>query len=211
MSVAENDVRSQILRRQRPEDSELFGQYAVSILGCGGLGSNIALMLARAGVGKLYLYDFDRIEYSNLNRQNYTFNEIGQLKVEATKARLESTIPYAKVEAFACRVTPELLDQEATKRSTLFIEAFDNQESKAMALDYFMNHTQYSVITASGLSGLGDVRNVQVKYANNICMIGDFASSPEQGLYLPYVSVIASTQALEALKWMKNGGTYAQQ
>ena len=77
-------------------------------------------MLARAGVKKLYIYDFDSIEYSNLNRQNYTINEIGQHKVYATKARLNETLPYVEVEAFVQKVTPESLD-EIAERSDLFI------------------------------------------------------------------------------------------
>ena len=204
-----DDIRAKVLQRQRTEDSDLFAKQSISILGCGGLGSNIALMLARAGVGTLYLYDFDRIEYSNLNRQNYTIREVGQYKVEATKARLEETLPYVKVNSFVQRITPESLD-EIAERSDLFIEAFDNRESKSMVLDYFMNHTNKFIITASGLSGLGNVKNVSVKHAGNVCLVGDFKSSPEEGLYLPYVSVIASLEALEALKWIKNGGNYGE-
>ena len=79
-----------------------------------------------------------------------------------------------------------------------------------MVLDYFMNHTNKFIITASGLSGLGNVKNVSVKHAGNVCLVGDFKSSPEEGLYLPYVSVIASLEALEALKWIKNGGNYGE-
>lgn len=201
------DMRNQVLRRQLVQDSSKFQQYAVCILGCGGLGSNIAMMLARAGVGTIYLYDFDRVEYSNLNRQNYTVHDLGSYKVDATKSRLEETLPYVHVEAFAQRVTCDSLD-EIVQRSPLCIEAFDDREAKAMVIDYFMDHTEQYLITASGISGLGDIRDIRVKYCNNICFIGDFQSSPEQGLYLPYVSLTASCQALEALKWMKHGGHY---
>ena len=105
-----DDIRAKVLKRQLKEDNDLFAQQSVSILGCGGLGSNIALMLARSGVKKLYIYDFDSIEYSNLNRQNYTINEIGQHKVYATKARLNETLPYVEVEACLLYTSPSPRD-----------------------------------------------------------------------------------------------------
>ena len=55
----------------------------IGIAGLGGLGSNIAAALARSGVGHLILADFDTVELSNINRQLYTLNHIGQKKAEA--------------------------------------------------------------------------------------------------------------------------------
>lgn len=97
--MTEENRRSAILQRQDPQISDRFAQEKVTILGCGGLGSNVAMMLARVGVGELVLYDDDQIEYSNLNRQNYSFSEVGQSKVYTCKKRLDSTLPYIKVEA----------------------------------------------------------------------------------------------------------------
>ena len=79
------DLRDKILKRQNKNDNEIFEKAKVSILGCGGLGSNIAMILARAGIGEIYLYDFDKVEYSNLNRQNYKISDIGKEKTLATK------------------------------------------------------------------------------------------------------------------------------
>ncbi|MGM7557881.1 sulfur carrier protein ThiS adenylyltransferase ThiF [Aerococcus christensenii] len=205
--MTEENRRSAILQRQDPQISDRFAQEKVTILGCGGLGSNVAMMLARAGVGELVLYDDDQIEYSNLNRQNYSFSEVGQSKVYTCKKRLDSTLPYIKVEAYSQRVTPDNLEV-ISQQSRLFIEAFDNQESKRMVLDYFMEQEDKYLISAFGLSGLGSLSDIQVKYYNNICLIGDFKTTVNQGLYLPYVSVMASLEALEALKWIKNGGYY---
>ncbi|MDY2918990.1 MAG: sulfur carrier protein ThiS adenylyltransferase ThiF [Anaerococcus sp.] len=194
------DLRKKILARQRLEDSDIFREATVSILGCGGLGSNIAIMLARSGLGHINLYDFDTIEYSNLNRQNYTVSEVGQRKVDATKNRLEETIPYVEVKAFNEYIDEKSLE-EIIDTCDYFIEAFDNKESKIRVFDYFVNREGKYLFTASGLSGLGNLEDVKIKKFNNITMVGDFFSKPEEdGLYLPYVSIMASLEALECLK-----------
>lgn len=202
-------LREKVLKRQLTKDNALFQSQHITILGCGGLGSNIAMMLSRAGIGKLSLYDYDTIEYSNLNRQNYTVDEIGQSKVAITKAKIQKTVPYVRVEAFDQRIDPDYLES-ILHSSSLFIEAFDDQQAKAMAVDIFMHHPDKYLITASGVSGLGQLGDIQVKYCDNLCLIGNFKTTPDQGLYLPYVSIVASLQALEALKWIKNGGTYGK-
>ena len=210
MEMTDEKLRSCLLKRQDSKISAEFQKETVTIFGCGGLGSNVAMMLARAGVGRLILYDYDAIEYSNLNRQNYTFQEVGASKVFTCKARLENTIPYVQVEAHSQKVTQENLE-DICQNSRLFIEAFDDREAKRLLLDYFMEHEDKFLITASGLSGLGHLEDVQVKYLHNICLIGDYKTSVEEGLYLPYVSLIASLEALEALKWIKNGGYYGNE
>ena len=72
-----DEIREKVLKRQDPIVNEKLKNAKVSILGCGGLGSNIAMTLARSGIGELFLYDYDKVEYSNLNRQNYTIDELG--------------------------------------------------------------------------------------------------------------------------------------
>ncbi|WP_243342921.1 sulfur carrier protein ThiS adenylyltransferase ThiF [Anaerococcus sp. AGMB09787] len=194
------DLRKKILARQRNEDNEIFKEATVSILGCGGLGSNIAMMLARSGIGHINLYDFDVVEYSNLNRQNYSVNEVGQRKVDATKNRLEETLPFVDVKAYNIYLDDENLDQ-ILDGANYFIEAFDNKESKIRVFDYFVNREGKYLFTASGLSGLGSLEDVKIKNFDNITMVGDFYSKPEEdGLYLPYVSIVASLEALECLK-----------
>lgn len=194
------DLRKKILARQRNEDNEIFKEATVSILGCGGLGSNIAMMLARSGIGHINLYDFDVVEYSNLNRQNYSVNEVGQRKVDATKNRLEETLPFVDVKAYNIYLDDENLDQ-ILDGANYFVEAFDNKESKIRVFDYFAKREGKYLFTASGLSGLGNLEDVKIKKFNNITMVGDFFSKPEEGgLYLPYVSIMASLEALECLK-----------
>lgn len=194
------ELRDKILKRQNKKDNEIFKNSKVSILGCGGLGSNIAMTLARAGIGEIFLYDFDKVEYSNLNRQNYKISDIGKEKVLATKKIIEETIPYTKIHTKNMYLDEKNMD-EIIENTDYFIEAFDNRESKTMAFDYFSKKENKFLFTASGMSGLGDFSDIKVKKINNITMVGDFKSDAKKdGLYLAYVLVMASLEALECLK-----------
>lgn len=194
------DRRDEILKRQDSLCNEIFKNAKVSVLGCGGLGSNVAMILARAGIGEINLYDFDTIEYSNLNRQNYTINEVGLKKTEASKKRLKETLPYVKVNTKDIYLNKDNMDS-IINEADYFIEAFDNRESKAMVFDYFTNLDDKYLFTASGIAGLGDLSDIKIKRFSNITMVGDFKSDAKKdGLYLAYVSIMASLEALECLK-----------
>ena len=194
------DLRDKILKRQNKKDNEIFEKAKVSILGCGGLGSNVAMILARAGIGEIFLYDFDNVEYSNLNRQNYKISDFGKEKILATKNIIEETIPYTKIHIKNMHLDEKNMD-EIVENTDYFIEAFDNRESKTMAFDYFSKKENKFLFTASGMAGLGDFSDIKIKKINNITMVGDFKSDANKdGLYLAYVSIMASLEALECLK-----------
>ena len=192
-------MRDEILKRQDPEINEILKNAKVSILGCGGLGSNIAMALARCGLGEIHIYDYDKVELSNLNRQNYDQKDLGKSKVSQTKKKIEDTIPYTKVFANNLFIIKENLD-EISKKTDIFIEAFDKKEMKSLVFEYFLGRKDKKLIMASGLSGLGDFSDIKVKKIENVTMVGDFKSSPEQGLYAPYIGIVANLEALLALK-----------
>ena len=64
-----------MVERHTREVYDKLKAASVAVAGLGGLGSNIAVSLARAGIGKLFLVDFDRVDLSNLNRQQYGVSE----------------------------------------------------------------------------------------------------------------------------------------
>ena len=192
-------MREEVLARQEDEVNKILEKASVSILGCGGLGSTIAMTLARCGLGKIYLYDFDKVELSNLNRQNYDQSDLGKSKVLQTKKKIKETIPYTEVYGEEIYITRENLD-EISQRSDIFIEAFDKKEMKTMVFDYFLGKKDKKLIMASSLSGLGDIHDIKIKNLANVCMVGDFRSTPEEGLYLPYVGIVANIEALCAIK-----------
>lgn len=200
-------MRDEILKRQDPEINEILKNAKISILGCGGLGSNIAMDLARCGVGEIHIYDYDKVELSNLNRQNYDQKDLGKSKVIQTKKKIEATLPYTKVYADEVLISKENLSQIAEK-TDIFIEAFDKKEMKSLVFEYFLGRKDKKLIMASGLSGLGDFSDIKVKKIENVTMVGDFKSSPDQGLYAPYLGIVANIEALIALKIIigeKNG------
>ena len=192
-------MRNEILKRQDPGINEILKNAKVSILGCGGLGSNIAMTLARSGLGEIHIYDYDKVELSNLNRQNYDQKDLGKSKVFQTKKKIEETIPYAKVFAKEVLISKENLSEIAEK-TDIFIEAFDKKEMKSLVFEYFLGRNDKELIMASGLSGLGDFSDIKVKKIENVTMVGDFKSSPDQGLYAPYLGIVANIEALLALK-----------
>ncbi|HOI43193.1 MAG TPA: ThiF family adenylyltransferase, partial [Elusimicrobiales bacterium] len=99
-------LEKRIFSRHDPAVLAALRPAVVGIAGAGGLGSNIALALARAGVGRLILADFDKVEPSNLNRQQYTVDQIGRRKVKALKDNLRAAAPFTAVTAHDIKVTP---------------------------------------------------------------------------------------------------------
>ena len=192
-------MRDEILKRQDSKINEKLKQAKVSILGCGGLGSNIAMALARCGLGEIHIYDFDKVEFSNLNRQNFDQNDLGKSKVVQTKKKIAETIPYTKVFANNLFVTKENLD-EISEKTDIFIEAFDKKEMKSLVFEYFLGKDDKKLVMASGLSDLGNFSDIKIKEIENVTMVGDFRSTPNEGLYAPYIGIVSNLEALCALK-----------
>lgn len=197
------DIRNKVLKRQNTQISKKFQRAHVSILGTGGLGSNVAMMLARAGVGNLYLFDYDKVEYSNLNRQNFFLRDIGEEKVNATKKRILSAIPYVNVKTFQLKLTennlPNYLDT-----SDIFVEAFDDPKAKAMTFNLFSSLSHKYLISVSGIGGMEDYENIKVKHMNNVCIYGDFKTDQSEGLYSPNVTLYAALQSGEVLRIIRD-------
>lgn len=192
-------MRDDILKRQDPKINQILAKAKISILGCGGLGSNIAMALARSGLGEIHIYDFDKVEYSNLNRHNFDQNDLGKSKVGQTKKKIEETIPYTKVFANNLFITKENLD-EISQKTDIFIEAFDKKEMKSLVFEYFLGKDKKNLVMASGLSDLGDFTDIKIKQIDNVTMVGDFNSTPDQGLYDPYIGIVSNLEALCTLK-----------
>ena len=103
----------------------------VAVAGLGGLGSNIAVMLARSGIGKLLLVDFDVVDVTNLNRQMYFIPQRGKSKAEALPEILRQINPYLTYESVCVKVTPENV-RELFSEYPIVCEAFDRPNQKAV-------------------------------------------------------------------------------
>lgn len=192
------------LEARHGKDLQLkFTNSTVAICGLGGLGSNIAVSLARAGIGKLILVDFDKVDISNLHRQQYKADQIGRFKTEALAENLREIAPYIQVETHAVRVTEENFEALLSE-ADLICEAFDGAEAKAMLVNGVLEklHTKY-LIAASGMAGLGSANSIQTRrITNRFYLCGDGISdvADDIGLVAPRVMLCAAHQAHMVLR-----------
>ena len=180
-----------------------FTGGTVAICGLGGLGSNIAVALARAGVGRLILIDFDRVDISNLHRQQYQADQIGLYKTEALTENLKRIAPYVEIISHAVRITEENF-QELLKDADIICEAFDDAEAKAMLVNGVLEqlHTKY-LIAASGMAGLGSANSIKTRRVmERFYLCGDGVSDvgDDIGLVAPRVMLCAAHQAQMVLR-----------
>lgn len=157
----------------------------VAICGLGGLGSNIAIALARAGIGKLILIDFDKVELTNLHRQQYKVSQIGKYKTEALKENLLEIAPYLHIETQTLRINERNV-AELLKDADIVCEAFDVAETKAMLTDVVLEKMPDKfLVTASGMAGVGDANLIKTrKITNHFYICGDEVSDIEDGMGL---------------------------
>jgi len=183
-----------IFGRNVPGSTAILQQRTVAVAGCGGLGSNAAVLLARAGLGRLILIDHDVVEPSNLNRQHFFLDDLGKLKVEALAAHLRRIQP-----AIALELQPRRLASDTVAglgAADLLLEAFDRAEAKRWLIEaWCASFPERWVIGASGVSGLGRTEQLRVLRAGRIIMCGDFASDMAEGLCSARVAMVAAMQA----------------
>ncbi len=180
------------------ETQKKFSEASVAICGLGGLGSNIAIMLARAGIGRLHLMDYDRVDISNLNRQQYTVSQLGMYKTQALRDTLQVIAPYCEVTIDTLRITEQNI-KELLSGETIICEAFDKAEEKAMLVNGVMeNFPDKYLISGSGMSGFSSANSIQTrKVTNHLYICGDEVSDIEDGIGLvaSRVTLCAAHQA----------------
>ncbi len=180
-----------------------FTDSIVAICGLGGLGSNIAVALARAGIGRLILIDFDKVDISNLHRQQYQADQIGLYKTEALTEILKRIAPYVEIISHTVRITEKNL-QELLQDADIICEAFDDAEAKAMLVNGVLEqlHTKY-LIAASGMAGLGSANSIKTRRVmERFYLCGDGVSDVAEdiGLVAPRVMLCAAHQAQMVLR-----------
>ena len=181
---------------------EALHRAHVAVVGLGGLGSNIAVALTRLGIGHLYLYDFDKVELSNLNRQYYFLGDIGKFKAEALITHLREINPYADFHSLVVRVTPENI-HELLGDCELICEALDAAESKAMLVSSVLSTwPDKRLIAGSGLAGFGPASAITSKrISKNFYLCGDSESDfHDLPLCGARVALCAAQQALLAAR-----------
>ena len=163
MKITREQLKQALLERYTPEMYEKITNASVAIAGLGGLGSNVAVMLARAGVGHLLLVDFDTVDMTNLNRQVYTCEHLGRKKTEALAEILRNINPYLQLETKDCYVTHENA-VELFGAYPIVCEAFDKAENKAMLVNTILEEQKETiVVSGSGMEGYGSSNEIQTK------------------------------------------------
>lgn len=175
----------------------------VAVAGLGGLGSNIAVMLARSGVGELLLVDFDTVDVTNLNRQMYLIPQLGKPKAEALPEILYQINPYLTYRSVCIKVTPDNV-KELFSEYPIVCEAFDKPDQKAMLVrELLMQCPKTIVVSGNGMAGYADaneIRTCQVMKRLYVC--GDQSTDVGNGIGLiaPRVAVCAAHEANKVLQ-----------
>ena len=197
--VPSREVMREALNIRHGEDLQnKISAARVAVCGLGGLGSNIAIALARAGVGHLHLIDFDRVDLTNLNRQQYAVGQLGQYKTDALRETLSLVSPYCDVTCDTIQVTEENLP-DLLKAEDYICEAFDRAEAKAMLVSGVLEHfPEKYLVAGSGLAGLGSANTIQTRRVSQrfyLCGDGTSDSSVGLGLVASRVLVCAAHEA----------------
>ena len=178
-----------------PGERTLLESARVGIAGAGGLGSNCAMHLVGSGVKHITIVDFDVVNESNLNRQFFFRDQIGQKKVEAIKGNLLRIEPDADIRAVDIR-----LDASSARKvfadCGIVVEAFDAVDAKVMLVSAFASSGK-KLVTASGLAGWGRSNAMRVRKMGNIVAIGDGETSVGDGAapVSPRVGIAAAMEA----------------
>ena len=180
-----------------------FSSATVAVCGLGGLGSNIAVSLARAGIGKLILIDFDRVDITNLHRQQYKADQIGMSKTDALRENLLEIAPYVTLKTHTIRVTEENAVR-LLQGADIICEAFDDAECKAMLTNLVLETMPDKyLVAASGMAGFGSVNSIRTrKITSKFYLCGDEKSDvqSEGGLVSSRVMLCAAHQAHTVLR-----------
>jgi len=197
------EIECLMMARHTPGIHRRIEKSVVGIAGLGGLGSAVAIALARIGVGKLILVDFDVVEPSNLNRQQYFTHQIGMPKVEALQENLSKINPCVQIQTHN-----EKLDRNNVERifkeAEVVVEAFDRADEKAMLINTVSEKMPDKyIVAASGVAGHGDNNDIRtVRFSSKIFIVGDHktAAQPGVGLMAPRVGIVAHHQANTVLR-----------
>ena len=192
MIPTEKEMNDALEERVGKENLQKLKSSTVAVLGLGGLGSNVSVSLARAGVGKLILADFDKVDITNLNRQQYKASQLGIPKTEAIFENLKEIAPYLEIKTYEERITEDNIER-ICKDADIICEAFDNPEAKAMLVNHVLeNMPDKYLVAASGMAGFDSTNLIKTrKLSSKFFICGDGISDVNDGIGLVSSRVMA--------------------
>jgi sulfur carrier protein ThiS adenylyltransferase len=196
------NLEKEYFSKHDPKVLALLKNSAVGIAGAGGLGSNVAISLARAGVGKLIIADFDKIAASNLNRQQYFMHQIGKLKIKALLENLKNINPFTEYKVHNARISQKNI-LKIFGQAEILVEAFDKASMKQMLIEAWLSKFPgRPIIAASGVAGIGHNEKIHTRRLGNLYICGDEKTVCPRGIspLAPRVAIVANMQANLALE-----------
>ena len=180
--LTKEEIKAALEERHSSEIQEKLSAGRVAIAGLGGLGSNVAYSLTRIGVGHLHLIDFDVVDITNLNRQQYFMEHLGMPKTDALESLLKKINPYLDIQTDCVRVTEDNI-RELFGEWDIVCEAFDDPGAKAMLVNGILEcFPEKKLVSASGMAGFGSSNSIVTKkVTDNFYLCGDRVSAPEYG------------------------------
>lgn len=203
MELTQEELHAALVERHGADIQKKLDAAVIGIAGLGGLGSHIAIHLARMGVGRLILVDFDMVDITNLHRQNYTISDIGQPKTTALRNALSKINPYLQYDTHQMRVTEENA-AALFSPCDIICEAFDRPEQKAMLIETLLLQLPDKIIVSgNGMAGHGSANAIQTRKLLSrlyVCGDGESDTTKRGGLYASRVAVCAAHQANAVLR-----------
>lgn len=203
MIPTKDEWNDALAKRHGKALQERFAAAVVAVCGLGGLGSNIATSLARAGIGKLILIDFDKVDITNLHRQQYKVSQVGKFKTEALTENLKEIAPNLEIETHTVRID-ENNAIALLKSADVICEAFDSAECKAQLTDVVLTKmSDKYLVAASGMAGLKSPNSIRTRrVTSRFYLCGDEVSDVKDsiGLVAPQVMLCAAQQAQTVLR-----------
>lgn len=192
MIPTKEEMYQALSERHGAELQKKISAARVAVCGLGGLGSNIAIALARAGVGHLRLIDFDRVDITNLNRQQYFVRQLGLLKTDALQETLTDIAPYCDITTNSVKITEENFVQLLEKED-IICEAFDCSEAKAMLVNGVLERfPEKYLLSSSGMAGFGSANTIVTRHVfQHFYLCGDGMSDVNDGIGLVSSRVLA--------------------
>lgn len=194
----EEELESMMVARHTPHVHKKVKAGKVAVAGLGGLGSNIAIMLARIGVGQLLLVDFDIVEPSNLNRQSYYISHLGLPKTTALKDQIEQINPFIKIETKTVKITEDNVN-DLFSDYDIICEAFDKPDQKSMLINAALEQLpNVKIVSGSGMAGYDSSNLIKTSMPmNRLYLCGDLENAARvgKGLMAPRVNICAGHQA----------------
>ncbi len=200
------NLEKEFFSRHEPAIIPVLKKAKIGIAGAGGLGSNIAVALARSGVGHLVIADFDKVEPHNLNRQQFFVDQIGQPKVVALKENLERINPFSRYEIHQVYLDAENMPS-IFGDVDIMVEAFDTVESKLILVEtWIQKFPDTPMVMGSGMGGYGGNNLISAKRLfENIYVCGDGKSDVDAHPPIaPRVAIVAAMQANLVLELLLN-------